>query len=324
MPANNAVWLFSEDPALRAELIGAARALALQAGGPVAVILLGSRQEVEDAARSGADIVFDFGERPPGSLVEDCVPALLALLQEHCPFTLMVGATARGKVVAGRLAARLDTTVITDARRIELDHGALKIDHILFGGGAVRADTALTTPVLLTVGRGIFSPPGSPAGRAQVIPVDWSPPDRKITLVETRPRPAASVNLAVARRVVCAGRGLARQEDLQMVAELARLLGAELACTRPLAEGLDWLPRERYIGISGASIHPDLYIGVGVSGQVQHLIGMSTSRRIVAVNKDPGAPLLSEADYIIQEDLYQVVPALVDALQARKSSQGSS
>ena len=106
------------------------------------------------------------------------------------------------------------------------------------------------------------------------------------TLRERKPRPAAAVNLPAARRVVCAGRGLARQEDLGLVNELAKVLGAEVACTRPLAEGLDWLPRERYIGISGATIKPDLYLGVGVSGQAQHVIGMSDSRVVVAINKD--------------------------------------
>jgi electron transfer flavoprotein alpha subunit len=89
-----------------------------------------------------------------------------------------------------------------------------------------------------------------------------------------------------------------KQEDLALVEDLARALGAEMACTRPLAEGLDWLPRERYIGISGAMIRPDLYLGVGVSGQAQHAIGMHESRVVVAINKDSSAPIVRQADYI--------------------------
>jgi electron transfer flavoprotein alpha subunit len=143
-------------------------------------------------------------------------------------------------------------------------------------------------------------------------------PEWRVTLRETRTRPAAKVNLATARKVVCVGRGLAKAEDLALVEELARLLGAEVACTRPLAEGLDWLPRERYIGISGATVRPDLYLGIGVSGQAQHTIGMSEARVVAAINKDEGAPIFEQADYRIVDDLYTVVPALIACLKARR------
>lgn len=103
-----------------------------------------------------------------------------------------------------------------------------------------------------------------------------------------------------------------------MIEELAQALSAEVACTRPLAEGLNWLPRERYIGISGVMIKPDLYIGIGVSGQAQHMIGMNESRVVVAINKDRGAPLVAQADYAIEGDLYAVVPALIRAIKAHK------
>jgi electron transfer flavoprotein alpha subunit len=103
-----------------------------------------------------------------------------------------------------------------------------------------------------------------------------------------------------------------------MIQELADLLGAEMACTRPLAEGLGWMPRERYIGISGAMIKPDLYLGIGVSGQAQHTIGMSESQVVVAINRDRSAPLVAQSDYAIAGDLYEVVPALIRALKARK------
>ena len=139
----------------------------------------------------------------------------------------------------------------------------------------------------------------------------------QIKVRERKPLPKASVNLQAARKVVSAGRGVSRQADLAMVEQLAGLLGAEVGCTRPLAEGLDWLPRERYIGISGAHIKPDLYFGVGVSGQVQHMIGMNGSRVVVAVNKDANAPIFTQADYGIVTDLYTFIPALIKALQAR-------
>jgi electron transfer flavoprotein alpha subunit len=143
-------------------------------------------------------------------------------------------------------------------------------------------------------------------------------PPWRAALRERKTRPASKVNLAGAKKVVCAGRGLARQDDRALVNELAQCLAAEVACTRPLAEGLGWLPRERYIGISGATVRPDLYLGVGVSGQVQHLIGMSDARLVVAINKDQNAPIFQQADYGIAGDLYAVVPALIKAIKERK------
>ena len=160
--------------------------------------------------------------------------------------------------------------------------------------------------------------PGKPELDGEIQPIDWIEPAWQAKLIERRSRGGGSVNLAAAKRVVCPGRGVAQQEDLSMIEELAQALSAEMACTRPLAEGLGWLPRERYIGISGAMIKPDLYLGIGVSGQAQHTIGMSESRVVVAINKDRNAPLVTQSDYAIEGDLYQVVPALIRALKARK------
>ncbi len=150
-----------------------------------------------------------------------------------------------------------------------------------------------------------------------MVDVPFVEPEWRLTRRESKPRPPATVNLAAAKKVVCAGRGLARQEDLALVKELAQTLGAEVACTRPLAEGLGWLPRERYIGISGANVKPHLYLGVGVSGQVQHTVGMRESRLVVAINKDSQAPIFAQADYGIVGDLYTVVPALIAALKEK-------
>ena len=139
-----------------------------------------------------------------------------------------------------------------------------------------------------------------------------------ITLVERKPRQVESVNLAAARRVVSVGRGLEKQEDLALIEELARALEAEVGCTRPIAEGVNWMARERYIGVSGAMLKPDLFVAVGVSGQVQHMVGATGAKTIVAINKDKNAPVFKQADYGIVGDLYEVVPQLVESLKAGK------
>jgi len=221
--------------------------------------------------------------------------------------------------VAGRLAARLDVSALADVLEFLDDNGALKARHMIFGGGAVRVDRSGGESVVATVGPAVFTAlPVDTTRRAEIEEAEWIEPDWRVRLRETRTRAVSRVNLGAARKVVCPGRGVAKQEDLAMIDELAQVMGAEVACTRPLAEGLDWLPRERYIGISGAHIKPDLYLGVGVSGQVQHMVGMSSSRVVVAINKDENAPIFSQSDYGIVGDLYEVVPALIQALKERK------
>lgn len=313
------IWVFSEKEPLLAELAAGGRSLAQITGGKVVALVLGPRTLAESMLSRGADRVLWLGEPAEGVLVDDYVPTLSGLLEQGQPYALLAGATRRGRAVAGRLAARCGGTVLTDVLEFTFEGQELRARHMIFGGGAVRVERPLSQPVIATVGPGVLeATPAVPGGQGEITEVPFIPPTVKMTLRERKPRPSASVNLNAARRVVCAGRGVARREDLELVGELARALGAELACTRPLAEGLDWLPRERYIGISGAMIKPDLYLGVGVSGQAQHVIGMNDSRLVVAINKDQNAPIFSHADYAITADLYAVVPAILQALKQRR------
>lgn len=320
MTEKQEIWVFSEKPGLLAELIAGASGLSDSLQAQVVALALGPRAAAEEAIAQGAARVLWLGESRPEQLVDEYVNTLHGLLEEQSPTLFIIGSTKPGRAIAGRLAARLNTSVLTDVLEFTAAGGQIQGRHMIFGGGAVRTDQIGGRPVLATVGQGVFRAQGAgtgSGGRAAgpIEEVPFIEPDWGVHLIERKPRPPASVNLPAARRVVCAGRGLAKQEDLDLLKTLAQRLGAELACTRPLAEGLDWLPRERYIGISGATVRPDLYLGVGVSGQVQHLIGMANSRLVVAINKDKNAPIFDNADYSIVDDLYQIVPRLIAALQ---------
>ncbi len=314
------IWAFSEKESLLAELIAGARELAGQTGGQATALVLGGRAQAEAALARGAQRVLWLGEPQNDRLVDDYVPTLAGLVEEGRPYAVLVGATRRGRAVAGRLAARLGVTALADVLEFTFEGQELHARHMIFGGGAVRVERPLAQPVVATVGPGVFQaqPPRQPDGQPEIKEAPFVAPNVRMALRERKARPAAAVNLSAAKKVVCAGRGVACQEDLALVNELAQALGAEVACTRPLAEGLDWLPRERYIGISGAMIKPDLYLGVGVSGQAQHVIGMSDSRVVAAINKDQNAPIFAQADYAIPDDLYTIVPALIRALKERK------
>ena len=122
------------------------------------------------------------------------------------------------------------------------------------------------------------------------------------------------MDLSKAKRVVGVGRGLAAQDDLKMVHELAAVLNAEVGCSRPIAEGENWMERERYIGVSGVLLKSDLYLTLGISGQIQHMVGGNGAKVIVAINKDKNAPNFNYADYGLVGDIYKVVPALISQL----------
>jgi electron transfer flavoprotein alpha subunit len=312
-------WVFSEKSGLQAELIANALELAKAESAIVAALVIGNRDAVDQAFFQGAQKVYSFGEKSGDLLLDDYVPSFTALTKQKQPAVIMIGASRQGKAIAGRLGAALDISVITDAKYFNQSDGSIEITHLIFGGGAVRVEKANTKTMIMTQGNGIVDAlPASQAAVGEVESVSFVQPAWKVTLVERKPKPPSSVNLAVAKTVVCAGRGIAKKEDLDMIFELADLLGGEVAATRPLTEGLDWLPRERYIGVSGATVKPDLYLSAGVSGQAQHTVGITDSRVIVAIDKDKDAPIFPQSDYGIVGDLYQIIPLLITALKARK------
>jgi electron transfer flavoprotein alpha subunit len=316
--ASHEIWAYSEKPALLAELITVASLLASERDASVVAVVIGTHPEAQQAISLGASKVLWLGEKKEGTQVEDYVPTLAALVEEQHPAVLLIGATRRGKAVAGRLSARIGTSAITDAKELIFAEGKLLARHMIFGGSALRTVRPLTVTALATVGLGMYEPAAAdPERKGLIVEVPFVEPAWQVRYRERRQKKTlAAVNLAAAKRVVCPGRGICKQEDLTMISDLARLLEAEIGCTRPLSEGLDWLPRERYIGVSGAFIKPELYLGIGVSGQVQHTVGVIGSRIIAAINKDKNAPIFDQADYGIVGDLYVVVPALVEALKA--------
>jgi len=319
MKSQRDIWIFTEKNTLLAELVGCANGLAKEMEANLTALILGPYSLARQAIALGVGQVFWLGEQRAGDMVEDCVPTLAKLVETHAPYAFLMGSTTRGRTIAGRLAARLDVTVLTDIKEIKWVDRYFQASHLIFGGGALRIEQTQVEPVIATVVPGTFLPgQADPNRQGEIVFVEWVPPTWQVGVRERKPRTATTVNLAAARKVVCLGRGVARKEDLAFLKDFANILGAEIGCTRPLAEGLNWLPRERYIGISGANIKPDLYLGVGVSGQVQHTVGMSDARVVVAINKDKDAPIFAQADFGIVGDLYTVVPALMAAIKAMK------
>jgi electron transfer flavoprotein alpha subunit len=310
----NKVWILAEKQPVLAELCAGGR----QLGEEVAAVVLGTKEEAEKAILMGADKVFWLGESQPETWLEDYVETIVVLLKKERPDLLMVQPTKRGKLIAGRLAASLGTSVLVDAAEIVIN-GKVQVKHMVYGGAAFRTEQALTETTITTVGSGLFTAlPEDASRQGTVVSVEYVQPATKVKLLEKKSKESTSVNLSAAKRVVGIGRGIADQEDIKLAEELASQISAEVGCSRPIAEGVNWLPTERYIGVSGAIIKPEVYIAVGISGQVQHMVGVNQSRVIVAINKDKAAPIFKQADYGIVGDLYKVLPLLIEKFKANK------
>ena len=229
---------------------------------------------------------------------------------QAAPGAVIVPATRNGRLLAGVLAARLGTVVITDPAKAELSDAGVLAEKLVYGGNAIRRDLISAATAVLCLNCDTFRAE-TPVGAYDSVEIA---PAEAVELVERRVVERRTVNLGAAKRVVCAGRGVASEEMLQSLRAFAGSIGAELCCTRPLAEESRLLPRELYVGVSGAMIKPELYIGAGVSGQVQHMVGVNDSKVIFAINKDKNAPIFKQCDHGLVADLNQVLPALTEAL----------
>jgi Electron transfer flavoprotein, alpha subunit len=323
MAISNDILIFAEKTDLRAELITLAHTLTAHTDGGAAAIVLGPKSEVDKAISAGADKVYYLKSPSDTVMVEDYVPTIASLLQKEKPLALLIGATKRGNAVAGRLGAILGTSAITNVKNFERQGQEIQVGHQIFGRKAIRIDTNVSGIMLATVKAGSFEASATASFRkCEVSELEFIEPEWKLLLLECKTKPPGAQNLTAAKKVVCVGCGLTQKGDLAMAKELARILTAEIGCTRKLSENYSLLPQERHIGISGAFIKPDLYIGIGVSGQMQHTAGITDSRVVAAINKDRNAPIFANVDYGIVGDLHEVMPELIKVLQARRKEEG--
>lgn len=245
--------------------------------------------------------------------------ALEQLAASLSPSLVLLPHTYQTRDFAPKLAARVDRALITDVTGFKPAGADATFVRPIFQG-KLTADVVPQgpTPHFVTIQIGAFradqvAKGGSPTTvRTFEVTIDPS-------AVRVKPEPPfqearQAVDLSQAERIVAVGRGIKGQEHLAVAQKLAEALGAELAASRPICDA-GWLPMERQVGSSGQTVAPKLYLALGISGAIQHLVGMKGSRTIVAINKDPDAPIFEVADYGIAGDLFEIVPALVGALK---------
>lgn len=292
--------------------VAVARAAAAP-GAAVVAVVAGGRAVADAVAASGVDRVLWLGEPGDGVPVEALAGAVAEVVAGAAPRLVVATTRDGGRALAGAVAARCGAPVLTGATDVSATADAVEVRRDVHGGIAVRTERVTGGPAVVTVAPGGVAAPAAPVAVEEVAAPG---PAAAVRVREERASGRASVDLGGARVVVGIGRGLKAREDLALVERLAAALGAEVACSRPLAEGHDWLTKDRYIGISGQHVAPDLYVAAGISGQVQHMVGVAGAKVVVAINSDADAPVFAQCDHGVVGDLYTVLPALAAALEA--------
>lgn len=303
------------------ELTSEARRLADQMGQSVTAILLGSniKGKAPEFGKYGADKVIVADDTRLATYTTDAYVSVIAqLAQSGEPAIILLGASVQGKDLSGRLAARLGVGMVQDCVAFSLEDGNLVAKRPIYAGKAYATATFKdSSPQIATARPNVLElnePDGSKS--AEVVDAEFNLDDSqlKTKVVEIIQGEGAKVDLTEAERIVSGGRGMKGPENYTILEELADIIVATVGASRSAVDS-GWRPHSDQVGQTGKVVSPNLYIACGISGAIQHLAGMSTSKYIVAINKDPEAPIFQKADYGVVGDLFEVVPALTEEIK---------
>lgn len=304
------VIVFSENKFALKELLGKAKKVAGDQGWKVVAMPWG---DAAAAVTAGADeVCLVKGAQEQLSNSKAGAKALAAAVKEYNPAVVLFGATKLGMEIASRAAERVEAAYATWVLDFGLNPVSAQVT--LYSGSGIASVEFNSSVAFLGVAPGVFEAVelgGSPA--VKELAVDFGPGALKI--LEVKEKVATGARLEEAKLVVDVGQGVKEKTDLAMIEELASSLDGQIACSRPVASDRDWFPE--WLGLSGKKIKPELCLTLGISGSIQHIVGIRESRVIASVNIDENAGIFSQADYGIIGDLYEFLPAFKERLQAR-------
>ena len=291
------------------EVLSAGKKMADQASGPLTALVMGAGVEpiAGQAAEYGADSILVADNKGlQDGLSDACTQAVDQVVAQADPAVIMIGATALGKDIAARLSARLGAPLAMDCVDVRMEDDQVVATRPMYGG-KVLADVSLSgSPAIIAVRpRALETTAVQGAGEVEAVAVNLD--GAALELVEKNME-TGKIDLTEADVVVTGGRGMGG-EDFTVVEELAKTLGGAVGASRSAVDE-GWRPVSDQVGQTGKVVAPNLYVACGVSGAIQHLAGMASSRVVVAINKDPEAPIFSKCDYGIVGDLFEVVPAV--------------
>ncbi len=302
------------------EVVSEGRRLADQLGSEVVAVVLGSGIDGLSAKPGfyGADKVL-VGD---SSLLEKYnaeafTKTIADVVKSVDPEIVLIPATSLGKDLAPRLAAKLDVGLATDCTKLSLENGKLQAIRPMFAGKVLAGHELQSSPQMASLRPNVFpalQPDESKTAAVEKIGLTVDAGDLKAVVKDIISGAGGKIDLTEASVIVSGGRGMKAPENFAILEELADLLGAAVGASRSAVDS-DWRPHSDQVGQTGKTVSPDLYIACGISGAIQHLAGISSSKYIVAINKDPEAPIFQRADYGIVGDLFEVVPALTEELK---------
>lgn len=314
------ILVYSEKLSVARELLGKARQVADEKGTTVSVVYLGEAvpEDVAVLGAWGANSVYVV-ESPllVGLNPETYTDALSGVIEQVQPDLVLIGATKPGLELSARIAARLDAGCASFCVDFDLDaENCVTVQCMIYSGVGMNTYKIKTQPAVATVAPAVFAAVES-GGVAELVAVDVPIEPPAMSVIEYKEKAAAGVRWEDAPMIVDVGQGMKERSDLLIAEELASLFEGQVACTRPVSSERDWFPD--WLGLSGKRIHADLCVTLGVSGSIQHVVGIRDSQTIVAVNNDENAGIFSQADYGVVADLHEFVPAFVGALKTRSA-----
>lgn len=319
MNESKGIWVFSEKYDLALEMLGKGREIADRLQTELAAVLVGNNvgDKANELMKCGANKIYLVDSPALEHFqTEQYLGILYNLIITYKPETILIGSTRNGKPLAARLATRLDTGCIPDCTELTIDEkGRLIGERITYGGNAAAKIAFKTKPQIATVPSRAFEKPALKDYNGQVIRVEPKIDAPRTEVVETKPLETSSVRIEEAEVIVSCGRGLEKKEDRILLDDLSVVLCGQVGCSRPLAEDRKWFTE--WVGLSGHKVKPKLYIACGISGVIQHVAGIRDAKVIVAINKDEQAPIFEVADYGVVGNLYEVLPALKEAIKKR-------
>ncbi|QYK11843.1 FAD-binding protein [Shewanella rhizosphaerae] len=306
------VWVFSDIATRLPETIAGGRTL----GEKVSAFIIGSEADIATAYSYGATHVYYLGNKADAQMVEDYAATMSQAINDgDKPTLVLLPATKRCKALAAKLSVQLEAGLINDATEVSLDEG-VTAKHMVYGGLAIGTERITSPVALVTLASGAFEPQVADTSlTGEGVSLAFVAPKQAIRCIERRVKQGNSVDLGKAKRVIAVGSGIGNLDNLALAGELATAIQAELGCSRPIAETEKWMERERYVGVSGVMLKPDIYLALGISGQIQHMVGALGSQTILAVNKDKNAPIFQYVDYGLVGDINKVLPALIQAMK---------
>jgi electron transfer flavoprotein alpha subunit len=322
------VWVIAEEAegrvrAVSLELVGQARKLADELGAPVEAILLGEGldEQARELIAAGANKVY-LGDDSDLALYhpELYTEIIVRLAKEKRPEIILMGSTSMGRELPALVAARLGTGLTAHCIDLVLDQDGILEQKVPAYGGLISITCPEKRPQMATVAKGVFARPKLDAGRrGEVVPLQV-PRDlaRRIETLAIVREEREGVPLESAAIVVAGGVGAGDLEGWHTIAELARAMNAALGSTRPVVDE-GWADLETMVGQSGKMVSPDLYIGVALSGELQHMVGVAGAKVMVAINNDPKSPVFEQVDYGIVDDCREFIPVLIEKIKDYRS-----